>query len=204
MALPTMSSEPIETTLKRAKAGDRDALESLLRRHDTRLQRVARGLMGEQLKVRVRTSDILQSTYLEVLASVHDFRGDTEEAFAHWVVRILENNVRDAAKYHGARKRSRDMETSSKDLGELFIPAIQPSPSSQAIATEELFLVGRALQRLPEDYRRVILIRLSPTGTHRETARRMGRSEGAARVLLARARAALLMELDKLRKESHA
>lgn len=185
---------------ERARSGDRDALNELLLRHRARLERTARSLLGEELRTRVRTSDILQSTFVEVLSSVREFRGTNEEAFANWVARILQNNVNDAAKFHAARKRARSRESSRQDLDTLGVSASGPTPSSEAAFSDELYLVGRALQQLSEDYRRVILLRLRPGATHQEVARVLDRTPGATRVLLARARAALLIEIDRLRQ----
>jgi RNA polymerase sigma-70 factor (ECF subfamily) len=198
-----MSAEEISDILRRARAGDRDALGELLERAKPQLERAARAVLGEELRARVRTSDLLQSTYLEVLSSVQDFHGKTEAAFAHWVARILENNVRDAGKFHGAQRRAKKKESSSTEVD--FLPARHPgtSPSATAALSDELVLIGRALQRVPEDYRRVILLNLKPGANHVDTAQTLQRSVGATRVLLARARAALILELDRLRVRAH-
>jgi RNA polymerase sigma-70 factor (ECF subfamily) len=194
-----MSPELISEILRRARAGDREALGELLLRSKPQLERAARAVLGEDLRARVRTSDLLQSTYLEVLSSVHEFRGGTEEAFARWVARILENNIRDAGKFHGAQRRAKKKESSSTVVD--FLPArnAASSPSATAALSDELVLIGRALQHLPEDYRRVILLSMKPGGNHTETAQTLQRSVGATRVLLARARAALILEMDRLR-----
>jgi DNA-directed RNA polymerase specialized sigma24 family protein len=76
----------------------------------------------------------------------------------------------------------------------------QATPSTEAAWTEEILLIGQAMQRLPEDYLRILCLHMKPDQDHQRTARLMNRSEGASRVLLARARAALLVELDRLRK----
>ena len=51
--------------------------------------------------------------------------------------------------------------------------------------------------RLPADQRRVLQIVALRGGTHAEAAQKLERSEGACRVLLARARAALLVAMAK-------
>jgi DNA-directed RNA polymerase specialized sigma24 family protein len=185
-----MDSEAMSAILRRARDGDREALGELLLRAKPQLERAARAVLGDDLRARVRTSDL-------------DFRGRTEEAFAHWVARILENNVRDAGKFHGAQRRAKKKESSSTGVD--FLPArgTGSSPSATAALSDELVLIGRAMQRLPEDYRRVILLSMKPGANHTETAQTLQRSVGATRVLLARARATLILEMDRLRTGAH-
>ena len=189
-----------DDVLARARAGDRDALEQLLARHKGVLERVARHEMGPVLRARVRTSDVLQSTYLEVLGSLPNFRGDDEQAFVSWVARILQNNIRDAGKFFKAGKRSWENET-SREVDADQLSRKQPTPSAQAALSDELMLVGRALRGLSSDYQRVLTLRMQRDLPHAELAKLMDRSEGAVRVLLSRARAALLLELDRLRHD---
>ena len=197
--LDDMAAERTSVLLQRARGGDRDAIGELLLSAKPQLEQVARSLLGDELRARVRTSDLLQSTYVEVLSSVRQFKGRTDEAFARWVARILENNVRDAVKFHGAQRRSKQKESSSTAVEFLPQPSRGASPSASAAFSDELVLIGRAMQSLPESYRRVILLRMKPGANHEVTAKAMQRSVGATRVLLARARAALIVEMDRLR-----
>jgi len=186
--------------LERARGGDRVALQELIGRNRARLERTVEARLGSGLRAKVRSSDILQSTYVDVLQSLERFQGTTDEDFANWLVRVLENNIKDESKYYRAEKRDRGREA-GEDARE---PAArQPSPSTEAAWTEEMLLIGRAMQRLPEDYLRVLCLHMRPGQDHRRTAEQLGRSEGASRVLLARARAALLVELERQRAAGH-
>ena len=105
--------------LSHARNGDRGALGELLDRHEARLRALARLYRGQGLRADLHTSDLLQATYVDVLGSVEQFEGSTDEAFGKWLRRILENNVRDGLKYHGAEKRARqrdDYRTALEDL----------------------------------------------------------------------------------------
>jgi RNA polymerase sigma-70 factor (ECF subfamily) len=62
------------------------------------------------------------------------------------------------------------------------------TPSGAAATREAVGLVQAAVDRLPEDYRRVVrLYELQGLSIH-DVAADMGRSEGAVKMLLARAR----------------
>lgn len=197
-----MREESIKKNLARARDGDRRALDRLLETVEGRLRRLAEGRIGPGLRAKVRTSDVLQSTYLDVVKSMERFEGDDEEAFVGWVARIMENNIRDKGKYFQARKR-RDPDGSTLPLNEADdVKTPGATPSVEAVRAEDLVLVSRALEGLVEDYRQVIILRMVEGRSHKEVGELLGRSEAATRMLLSRARAALALALEQIRKES--
>lgn len=186
----------------RMKKIDPDALPEILDRLRPRLQKLARRELAGELRARVRTSDLLQATYLDILQSLPAFRGTTEDELVAWMIRILRNNARDAVKYHRAAKRLAPGGRPEAALDAEGIRGRGPTPSAETAFVDDLLLVGKALERLPADYRRVIVLHARLQGSHRDLARELDRSEGATRVLLSRARAALLLELDRGRRKT--
>ena len=69
-----------------------------------------------------------------------------------------------------------------------------PSPSAEASAREQAEALQRALARLPEDYRRVVVLRYREERSFAEIGMLMDRSADAARKLWARA-------MERLREE---
>jgi RNA polymerase sigma-70 factor (ECF subfamily) len=67
----------------------------------------------------------------------------------------------------------------------------------EAMANEKAEAVARALERLPEDYRRVITLRNQERREFEEIGRLMERSTDAARRLWSRAIERLQQELEK-------
>ncbi|MAB87848.1 MAG: hypothetical protein CMJ90_00115 [Planctomycetes bacterium] len=197
-----MRDESVKANLALARGGDRRALDRLLETVHGRLRRLAEGRLGPGLRAKMRTSDVLQSTYLDVVKSVERFEGEDEEAFVGWVARIMENNIRDKGKYFQARKR-RDPEGATLPLNEAEdVKTPGATPSVEVVRAEDLVLVSRALEDLGEDYRQVIILRLVEGRSHKEVGELLGRTEAATRMLLSRARAALALALDRLRNES--
>lgn len=190
-----------EALLAEARAGDPIALQRLLERGRDRLRARVRERMGAALRARIDGSDILQSTYIEVVQGIQSFEGKTESDFSGWVATILENNIRNKVRYFQAAKRSRDRETSGQDVGKLYATNRTSTPSSVLEAAEELDLVGAAIARIKDEYARVLLLQTRSELDAQARAEAMGRSQGATRVLLARARAALLAEMERLRQE---
>ena len=72
------------------------------------------------------------------------------------------------------------------------------SPSGQAVEHEQDQALQAALERLPEDYRRVITLRYEQQLPFEEIGRLLQRSPDAARKLWARAVERLHEELDPL------
>ena len=197
MTDPTRPARPtLDDLLERLHAGDTQALAVLLERNQARLEAQAKRHMGPHLRGRVRPSDILQSTYLRVLNSLPGFQGTTDEEFSHWVGRILQHTVATRLRYHSAAKRELDREQ-PVDVAELDPEDPRHHPSTAASYSEELLRIARAMQALPKDYVRILTLHMDPDQTHERTAALLGRSEGACRVLLARARAALMVRLQR-------
>jgi RNA polymerase sigma factor (sigma-70 family) len=71
------------------------------------------------------------------------------------------------------------------------------TPSRHAIAREALARVEAAFDRLPEDYREVIVLHRIAGLSHREIGERLDRSEIASQRLLARALARLSTLLSR-------
>jgi RNA polymerase sigma-70 factor, ECF subfamily len=192
-------TDPTSDDIRRARAGDRPALDRLLARSHGRLSRVARERLGDGLRQRIRTSDLLQSTYLEALRTVSSFDGENEEAFVGWLRRILENNIRDKRRYFHARKRRPEGEAAGAGAEEDAADHRFPDPLAAAQSKDEQDLLQLALVQLPPDYREVLLLRLRDHKSNKEAGLAMGRSEGAARVLVVRAKAALMLAMERLR-----
>ena len=163
------------------------------------LQRAAPRLMGALLRQRYRTSDLVQSALVEVVASLPSFRGSHESEFVAWTMRILERNALDRRRRLLALKRCVDREHGEGDgafcLQELV--GQSASPSQAAMNREELVRIARAMRELPVDQQRILQIVALRGGTHAEAACQLQRSEGACRILLARARAALTVAIAR-------
>jgi len=84
----------------------------------------------------------------------------------------------------------------SSRAGHAELVAGTPTPSMEALAHEKAEAVARALERLPEDYRRVITLRNQERREFDDIGRLMDRSPDAARRLWSRAIERLQRELE--------
>lgn len=172
-----------------ARRGDRSALGDLLEAQANRLKRLARGRRTSDLRARMHTSDLVQDTLVDALNGFDRFDGSSEHAFRGWLVRILENNVVDSVRFHTAEKRNARRELEHSGLqGRALDPA--PSPQSLLIQQNEMERIADAIERLPRAYREAIRERMA-----RDPSQPGPPASGRDRMLLARARAALAIEL---------
>src|SRR5262245_8935688 len=87
--------DPDRELVERARAGDRGAFDSLLRRHYDRIYRVAWRLTGS----RTEAQDIAQEVCCTLVEKLGSFRGEAK--FTTWLMGIVVNASRDHHR-HGA------------------------------------------------------------------------------------------------------
>jgi RNA polymerase sigma-70 factor (ECF subfamily) len=188
-----------EPLLSAARSGRRDALGQLLERYRRFLGLLARLEIDRRLQGKLDPSDVVQETFLEAHRDFAQFRGTTEPELLGWLRQILVTNLANQARrYLGTQGRDvrleRDLgvavDESSRLLDRSLI-APSSSPSQQAARREQAVLLADALERLPADYREVIILRHLEGLHFPEVAQRLGRSEGAVKKLWARALARL-------------
>jgi RNA polymerase sigma-70 factor (ECF subfamily) len=183
-----------EDLLQRARSGDEGARGRLLDLYRNYLRLLARMQMGAGLRARLDPSDVVQDALLEAHRDFTGFVGQSEQELLAWLRQVLVRGLLDQAKRHSARKRDgrrqQSLEAllaaSSGALGDAFT-ASGPTPSGHAARREQVVLLADALERLPPDYREVILLRNMQRLPFEEVAQRMGRKAGAVRMLWARA-----------------
>jgi RNA polymerase sigma-70 factor (ECF subfamily) len=185
-----------DALLRRAREGSRDALGLLLGGCGERLLTLIRLRLGPGLRQRIDSGDVLQATLLKALRNIEGFRGSERGSLMAWLARIAQNEIRDAAAFHGQQRRDAGREV---PLDEAVEPdgllADVRSATSRIARDERLARLFEAVEALPPEYREVILLRQLEELPFAEVGGRMGRSPDACRMLLARAMAALTVAL---------
>ena len=204
MELPTSGEVPsgrVQDWVVEARGGSRAALGRILELCRQYLLLVANRELEPELWAKGGASDLVQETFLEAQKDFASFQGTTRAEVLAWLRRILLNNVSNfRRRYVGSEKRQIARELSLDRPGMSsdgrFAPALDtPSPSGRAAANEESRALDQALERLPADYREVILLRHEQALSFADVGRLMDRSEEAARKLWVRAIARLREEL---------
>ncbi len=171
------------------------ALDQLLDSYRNYLRLLARTGIDQSLQGKADPSDLVQETLLKAHQHFGQFRGQTEAELAAWLRQILARNLTDLVRRFrraDARQVSRErsleemMAASSAALSKL-LAAHGNSPSHSAERREMSVVLADALAELSADSLEVIVLRSIEERDWDEVADKMGRSQGAVRLLWARA-----------------
>jgi RNA polymerase sigma-70 factor (ECF subfamily) len=184
-----------ESLLCQARKGDVGALGRLLERYRGYLGLLARLQISTRLQRKVDAADLVQETFLKAARDFESFRGNTAEEWANWLREILACSTANVVRHYlGTRRRDQrlerelalELDQSSRALdGGLF--ARGSSPSHQAVRREQAVQLADALNRLPDDYREVLILRHLEELSFPDVADRMGRSLDSVKNLWTRA-----------------
>ena len=113
------SGESIRDLVKKAQAGDREALGRLFELHEPMMTRWARRRLGMPLRTLEETRDVLHDAYAVVLRKIKSFRMEDSKSFARWLRGIITRVVLQKAGSQYLRRRSAlpdDMPVASLEL----------------------------------------------------------------------------------------
>ena len=189
--------------LEQARAGNESALGQLLESFTKYLTLLARVQIGRRLQGKVDADDLVQDTFMDAHRQITSFRGTTEAEFIAWLRRILAGQLAQTIRrYLGTKGRDamleRELAVQLDQSGEILdrgLVASQSTPSQHASRREQGVLLAEALDKLPRDYREVIILRHLEDLPLVEAARRMGRSEDSVQKLWVRALVSLRKQM---------
>lgn len=123
---------------------------------------------------RAETQDLTAHVFQQALANLEKFKW-RGAPFSAWLYRIAANAIADYARKLPRESNSETVAVSDADA------------ESDFEANERRACVYRAIETLPDDQRRVIVMRFGDEKSIREIATELGRSEGAVKQLQFRA-----------------
>ena len=182
--------EPPESVLvARARSRDEAAIRMLIRRHNRRLFRAARGVLRDDAEA----EDVVQATWVRAFAALESFRG--EAALATWLTRIALNEAL------GRLRRQRPSIGLDRldEGGAIMFPLspVPPGPESEAGRARVRAVIERAVDSLPAPFRTVFVLRaIEDLGTE-ETADLLGIRPETVKTRLHRARRRLRQALER-------
>jgi RNA polymerase sigma-70 factor (ECF subfamily) len=174
--------------------GSSQALDRLYERCTPRLLSYIRLKLGRSLRERLESRDILQATLLKSFQHLGEFRGSDGQSLMAWLARIADREIVDRADYHNRQRRDAERESPLDEHPELT--ARVRSVLSQVILDERAGELEAAIDALSEAHRQIILLRKFEDLSFLEIGQRLGKSEDACRMLLARAMTALTLKLS--------
>lgn len=176
----------------RVAAGHQDALKTLMRRHNQTLFRTARSILRNDFEA----EDIVQEAYLLAYRSIRNYRGEAK--LSTWLIRIVVNLA-----IRGKQRQSRDnaifsdaADSSREEVHEMGESHTR-TPESAASNSELRQLLESHIDRLPDLYREVFVLRGVEELNVEETAEALDIPEATVRTRFFRARHLLSEGLAK-------
>ena len=170
--------------LARARRGELDAFEELVRQYEKRVYAVALRSSGSPEDA----ADITQEVFLRAWRSIESFRGDS--GFSTWLFRITMNLCVDHARHKHAQPQTQPIVVGEEDA-ERPIPDPAPTPEEHLENSELGRELAAALDEVSEEHRRIVLLRDVSGLSYTEIAEVLEISEGTVKSRLSRARIAL-------------
>jgi RNA polymerase sigma-70 factor (ECF subfamily) len=190
-----VAEPPSEETLlvEAARSGDISAFESLVRRYDRNVFRIAQHITQN----REDAEDVVQDAFLKAYQNLGQFQGQSK--FYTWLVRIAVNE----ALMRLRRRRPERMVSIDEDVKteEDSMPREiadwSPNPEQLYTQSELKDILGKTIQGLPPSFRTVFVLRDVEGLSTEETASALELSVPAVKSRLLRARLQLRERLNK-------
>jgi RNA polymerase sigma-70 factor (ECF subfamily) len=181
--------------ISRARAGDAEAFEQIMRCSERRVVATAWRILGDREDAR----DAAQEVFLRAYRYLGTFKAD--QNFSGWLYRITVNVCRDISRKrsHGGRGRFISYEAELEE-GVLEQVAAPDDTESHAIEAQERFIVARALSSLSEKERSAIVLRDMEGFSTEEVARMMGTRAVTVRSQLSSGRAKIKRYCERFLK----
>lgn len=181
--------------LARLRRKDPDAFELLVRQHQDRVYDFCVRMLGD----REEAVEVVQDIFLSVHQHVGTFRMDSR--LSTWILRIAKNHCINRLKYLRRRGRGRSDAMEDVSEGALNDSAGAPTRPDEAVeSARERARVQRAIQKLDEDQRALVVLRDIEGLSYDEIVEITELAEGTVKSRLHRAReklADILSEMDE-------
>jgi RNA polymerase sigma-70 factor (ECF subfamily) len=171
--------------IERARSGDAVAMRDLYRRYSAHVYAVVRRIAGED----ALAEDWSQEAWIRVFRALPGFRGQAK--FSTWLHRVAVNSA-----LQGRRKVMRHADREVQ---------LQPVLAAAASPRGQVFLrarLERAIERLPDRMRQVLVLHDVEGYTHEEVGEMLGVTAGTSKSQLFKARARMREVLRPVRDDS--
>lgn len=175
--LNAVSSEEL---VRRARAGDSQAVDRLFERYLPILRRWAAGRLPRWARDLLDTDDMIQETLIKTFRNVETFVPRHDGALGAYLRQALDNRIRDEIRRVQRQPRREPLADGHRDQG--------ASPLEEALGAEALRKYEGALRRLSDEDRELILARIEMGFSYDAVASAMNKpTADAARMAVGRA-----------------
>jgi RNA polymerase sigma-70 factor (ECF subfamily) len=195
-------SSETHSLLAQVQQGDPQALERLLARHRLNLRAFVAARLDPRVRARVDPSDVVQETQLEVLRRLRDYLERRPMPFRLWLCKTAYERLLKFHRHHAetaCRSVAREVALPEQSSLMLAGPLLAPGPSPSRLLADREFAdrLGRAVARLTEADREILLLRHMEDLSYAEVGQFLDIEPAAARKRYGRA----LLRLRKVLSE---
>ena len=160
---PTLrpTTRPNASLVARAQAGDREAFAILFEQHKRRVSSLCLLMTGDVADA----EDLTQDAFIQVFRKLGTFRGDS--AFSTWLYRVAMNTVLMSLRKRKPRQVSLDEPVCVNDS---MVPRDFGKNDPELSGAVDRIALVRAIQELPEGYRKIFLLHEVEGYQHHEIA----------------------------------
>ncbi|MFZ8887370.1 MAG: RNA polymerase sigma factor RpoE [Steroidobacteraceae bacterium] len=182
-----MESENGDLSLvRRVQRGDKSAYDALVLKYQHKVLKLVRRYIRDQSEA----EDVVQDAFIKAYRALPNFRGDS--AFYTWLYRIAINTAKNSLVSAGRRPISVDLDAQDAAAAELQSRLKDTDTPERLLLTDEIrSVVNRAIDGLPEDLRRAIVLREIEGLSYEDIAASMACPVGTVRSRIFRAREAI-------------
>ena len=180
------------TLLNGIRSGDENALVEFMQANNQGLLAFIRSRIGSQLQKKVEPEDVLQEASMEAIRVLKQTDLSNWDPL-HWLFQICERKIIDAhRRYFASKKRDASREAAlpaGSDAAGIadLLAASMTTPSAAFSRDQRQLRMLAALDTLPETEREVLRLRYLVGLPSKEIAQKLGKSDGATRVMISRA-----------------
>lgn len=186
----SFGSETTLELLRRARSGEPGALDRLVARYLTPLQRWASGRLPHWARALLNTDDLVQDTLLQTIGRVHAFEPRHEGALQAYLRQAVLNRIHDEIRRVRRRPAAGPVSDDQVDQA--------PSPLDEVVGLEAMQRYEAALQRLRPEDREIIVARVEMGLGYEQLVQVFGKpSVKAARMMVSRALVRLAEEMRR-------
>ncbi len=180
--------------VERVINGDKELYEILIRRNNQRLYRAIRSYIYIESDV----EDVMQEAYIKAFQNLKQFR--KEAAFSTWLIRIGINEALKRIKEKRRMTFAQAWKNNTEEKNPIVkIPdTMNLNPENKAIQHETHELLEYAIQKLPEKYRVVFMLKEVEGMSNAEISKSINITESNAKVRLHRAKEMLKETINRL------
>lgn len=192
--------------IQKLRAGDKQALAEYIELQRPQLLAYIEHQLGPGLRSKIEPDDVLQEVSATAIRSLKEDVSAEGDPFS-WLCQIAQHKIIDNHRhFFGAQKRAAGREvplgSPGGDSGEAalidLLKASMTTASQVFSRNQKEIRLLDALSQLQPDYRQAIELRYGQNLGSKEIAAQLGKSDGAVRVMLTRALAALREKLGPI------